>query len=86
MTPEKPIPDALQAAIDEIEYVIQHTPRARDLRPQYGTSEWERANAIALCLPRGVNIAVYDFIVHNMSRSAAHAALLAMPMIGRGAA
>jgi aspartate oxidase len=54
-------------------------------KPAYGTPEWERADAIALCWSRNVNIAVYDFIQHNMSRGAARAALLAMPVRPEGA-
>ena len=43
--------------------------------------EWERANIAELCRSRGVAVVVYDFIAHNMSHSAARAALLAMPVI-----
>jgi hypothetical protein len=42
---------------------------------------WERRHALELCRSRGVHIAAFDFIVHNLSRQAAEAALRAMPVI-----
>jgi hypothetical protein len=70
-----------QAAIDEVKWVMENTPRARDLpvvrrrKHDYGTPEWERRHVIERCRSRGVEVAVYDFIAHNMGHRAASAAL-----------